>query len=1061
MKAVATLLATLGCVAAVPMSGTHQRFMDVSATISSAYAAAADTSALRASLEATYVNSEVDVSFGDARRQLQDDTVNLRIGYTVACSSNCDAVTSSITGLSSDPTLGAAHASLVIAAINDAAAAAGFSGAVVLSTAAEVASTFTQPEQVTITLPTNRWQCVSIESGDTQTYDNIIDDATFLGDDKAITFTVQAGNDAHVGFFSDTQSTGEVYEIVLSGWGNTRSTIRPANQATNSLVDEAGNPTDCQGTAGTICTPDLLSAEEMRPFWADAVNGLVRLGTGSAVGANLLMSWQDPDHHVASYIGVMTGWGSAGTWSVCGAADAGDAPTAFTYQFSGNADDSTGGRHGVVYGASLTTDRFGFSDEAYVFDGGNGDKITVATPFSEPDAPFTIAIWMKPTIVGDGTWSGFVGYQPEDGTWQTRSPGLWLNNEDNGETAGMHYDSRHGGDQTRWNGVVPDWFAVDTYVHTLWTAEPSGLFTFYKNGVNVQTNNAPTTFSLHDSYTVGRVGCANDDLGCFDQLPYTGVMDSVEFYTFAMAAEDVALKFSAEQVADAGPSVDCGGATCSGTVRTSVDNSHTTYIQGALVGTGSNWVATDSYDFTTANSGQLVVAIDAQDAEVTSSGVGALIAEVTIGDRVFSSDESWKCWQSGTGAAGHGVTAPPGWTDPGFDDAEWPAATLQAGPPGYGGAENACNGCANIWNAVKGGPQADISTDAKWIWTEDHETHNDVFCRFTINLGGDAPPPPANLAPPVGYGYEYIGCYHDNEGARDLPNQMPALTAELQSVERVMQCVTACAGYRYMGLQWTNECFCHNSYNNGYGNNNAYGDNGEEPLSECDSDGILTDGIADRCGVNGIGDCGQKNAVYLLTGCSWDPCVDAENCASAAGSPTGLAVGYGTSPHANGGGSTGMNGIRRCGRASQSTMGWGSPNNPAATHAEPDRAIDGDRNTVWGGASCTHTDLAPAWWQLDLGSTATVETVNVWHRTQCCPDRLETAQIFVSATPDFGDSAATACDPLTDSSNEPEMTSCAGAVGQYLTVYLQRKLQPDFVGYHENTVCRGNTSSIP
>ena len=28
-------------------------------------------------------------------------------------------------------------------------------------------------------------------------------------------------------------------------------------------------------------------------------------------------------------------------------------------------------------------------------------------------------------------------------------------------------------------------------------------------------------------------------------------------------------------------------------------------------------------------------------------------------------------------------------------------------------------------------------------------------------------------------------------------------------------------------------------------------------------------------------------------------------------------------------------------------------------NGEPDRAIDGDPNTSWGGQSCTHTDLAP------------------------------------------------------------------------------------------------------
>ena len=45
---------------------------------------------------------------------------------------------------------------------------------------------------------------------------------------------LQSSNDAHIGFFSSAQDTAEVYEIVLSGWGNTRSTIRSSNQGARS-----------------------------------------------------------------------------------------------------------------------------------------------------------------------------------------------------------------------------------------------------------------------------------------------------------------------------------------------------------------------------------------------------------------------------------------------------------------------------------------------------------------------------------------------------------------------------------------------------------------------------------------------------------------------------------------------------------------------------------------------------------------------------------------------------------------------------------------------------------
>lgn len=40
------------------------------------------------------------------------------------------------------------------------------------------------------------------------------------------------------------------------------------------------------------------------------------------------------------------------------------------YPFNGNANDTSGnGYHGTVYGAALTTDRFGNENSAYIFNG--------------------------------------------------------------------------------------------------------------------------------------------------------------------------------------------------------------------------------------------------------------------------------------------------------------------------------------------------------------------------------------------------------------------------------------------------------------------------------------------------------------------------------------------------------------------------------------------------------------------------------------------------------------------------------------------------------------------
>ncbi len=65
------------------------------------------------------------------------------------------------------------------------------------------------------------------------------------------------------------------------------------------------------------------------------------------------------------------------------------------YPFSGNANDQTlNGNHGVVYGAVLTTDRFGNPNSAYYFDGIN-DGIEVARSLSlEPRTSMSACAWV-------------------------------------------------------------------------------------------------------------------------------------------------------------------------------------------------------------------------------------------------------------------------------------------------------------------------------------------------------------------------------------------------------------------------------------------------------------------------------------------------------------------------------------------------------------------------------------------------------------------------------------------------------------------------------------------
>ena len=65
----------------------------------------------------------------------------------------------------------------------------------------------------------------------------------------------------------------------------------------------------------------------------------------------------------------------------------------------------------------------------------------------------------------------------------------------------------------------------------------------------------------------------------------------------------------------------------------------------------------------------------------------------------------------------------------------------------------------------------------------------------------------------------------------------------------------------------------------------------------------------------------------------------------------------------------------------------------------PSRAVDGNKNTQWGGRSCTHTNRqAKPWWRVDLQSNVAVKKVVVTNRGDCCWTRLRQVEIRVGNT---------------------------------------------------------------
>jgi hypothetical protein len=110
----------------------------------------------------------------------------------------------------------------------------------------------------------------------------------------------------------------------------------------------------------------------------------------------------------------------------------------------------------------------------------------------------------------------------------------------------------------------------------------------------------------------------------------------------------------------------------------------------------------------------------------------------------------------------------------------------------------------------------------------------------------------------------------------------------------------------------------------------------------------------------------------------------------------------------------------------------------------PGAAVDGNTDGNFSDGSVTATNLdANAWWQLDLGASASISSIAVWNRTDCCSSRLNDYWVFVSDTP-FGPTdtpanlqfrAGTWSSHQTAIPN-PSIIIASGAQGRYVRVQL-------------------------
>lgn len=141
---------------------------------------------------------------------------------------------------------------------------------------------------------------IEVFTADDEHYVKLSPKGITAADRSAFSFQVSAHHDAHVALMSRDNTTYPLYEIVIGGWGNTKSCIR------------LGKQQQCKATYyGPVVNSDTYTQ-----FWVSWINGVISLGRSVTVNQCVLMEYTHTTPYPVNFLAVMTGFGSTGKWKL-------------------------------------------------------------------------------------------------------------------------------------------------------------------------------------------------------------------------------------------------------------------------------------------------------------------------------------------------------------------------------------------------------------------------------------------------------------------------------------------------------------------------------------------------------------------------------------------------------------------------------------------------------------------------------------------------------------------------------------------------------------------------
>ncbi len=201
--------------------------------------------------------------------------------------------------------------------------------------------------------------------------------------------------------------------------------------------------------------------------------------------------------------------------------------------FDGNANDTSGnGNNGTVNGATLTADRFGNSNKAYSFDGGNSNNNISLPEGINAGTNITFNLWVYPkTITTTVVSQEIMLFYHRAGY---RDIGVVYGSPVIGQSGSKIFFTTFGTDNSGGNLLSNSDLSLNTW-HQITVTYDGNLKKLYIDGVLNNSSSFNKTLNWTDNFLYNVIGC-----GVQESKPtFNGLIDDVRIYNRALTDEEI------------------------------------------------------------------------------------------------------------------------------------------------------------------------------------------------------------------------------------------------------------------------------------------------------------------------------------------------------------------------------------------------------------------------------------------------------------------------------------------------------------------------------------------